>query len=261
MSIIHVYEPTHEIPIEGKRSTIVMKNYDKKFYLNYQEIKEISAYEVLSIMFGVMEIHSIVDIGCGIGTWLKSGMNLGAETVLGVDGHWLDKEITVIDEKLIRIQDLERNIHLESTFDLAISLEVAEHLTESRADSFVKDLCALSDLILFSAAVPGQGGLNHINEQWQSYWAKKFQLQGYRAHDLVRWKLWSRSDIASWYRQNTIVYSRAGSMANKAIQSVSPFESDVDQLDVVHPEIFSLRKTKVRKKNGMRGLIRNLFVG
>ena len=110
MSIIHVYEPKHEIPIEGIRSTVVMKKYDKKFYLNYQEIKEISAYEVLSIMFGVMEIHSIVDIGCGIGIWLKSGMNLGAKTVLGVDGHWLDKEITVIDEKLIRIQDLERNI-------------------------------------------------------------------------------------------------------------------------------------------------------
>ena len=95
-------------------------------------------------------------------------------------------------KKFIETQDLENNIQIESKFDLAITLEVAEHLSEIRADSFIDDLCALSDLILFSAAIPDQGGRHHINEQWQSYWEpKRFKQRGYHVYDIVRWKIWS----------------------------------------------------------------------
>ena len=173
----------------------------------------------------------------------------------------MEKDFAVVDKNFIKTQDLENRIQIESKFDLAISLEVAEHLSEMRADSFIDDLCALSDLILFSAAVPNQGGKNHVNEQWQSYWAQRFKQRGYHVYDLVRWKIWSRSDIATWYRQNIIVYCRAGSAADKAIRSVVPPCADVSQLDVIHPTLFTHRaRTSWKAKKKLRDLIKG-FLG
>ena len=234
-----------------------MPKYDRNFYINRHEKTQTAANDVLSILFRVMAIRSVIDVGCGVGTWLNSAHKLGAKTIVGIEGDWLEKKFSVVDREFVKTQDLENRIQIESKFDLAITLEVAEHLSERRADSFIDDLCALSDLILFSAAIPNQGGKNHVNEQWQSYWAQRFEQRGYHVYDLVRWRIWSRSDIATWYRQNTIVYCRADSAADQAMQSVSPPCADVHQLDVVHPELFARRaKTRWRAKDKLRDLVK-----
>ena len=238
-----------------------MPKYDRNFYINRHEKTQTAANDVLSILFRAMEIRSVIDIGCGVGTWLNSAEKLGARTILGIEGHWLEKDFAVVDKTFIKTQDLENKIQIESKFDLAITLEVVEHLSEMRADSFIDDLCALSDLVLFSAAIPNQGGSHHINEQWQSYWAQRFKQRGYRVYDIVRWKIWSRSDIATWYRQNIIVYCRVDSAADKAMQSVSPPCADVHQLDVVHPELFARRvRTRSRAKDKLRDFVKR-FLG
>ena len=238
-----------------------MPKYDHNFYINRHEKTQTAANDVLSILFRAMAIRSVIDIGCGVGTWLNAAQQLGAQTIVGIEGHWLEKDFAVVDKRFIQTQDLENRIQIESKFDLAITLEVAEHLSERRADSFIDDLCALSDLVLFSAAIPNQGGKNHVNEQWQSYWAQRFEQRGYHVYDIVRWKIWSRSDIAAWYRQNAIVYCRADSAADKAMQSVSPSCADVQKLDVMHPALFSRRaKTRWRTKDKIRDLIKR-FLG
>ena len=99
-------------------------------------------------------------------------------------------------------------------FDLAISLEVAEHLEPQRSDSLVRDLCALADTVLFAAAIPFQGGAGHINERWQSWWAQKFSENGYDPFDVLRRDIWGRRDIAWWYKQNTIFYVKRNSPAH-----------------------------------------------
>jgi 2-polyprenyl-3-methyl-5-hydroxy-6-metoxy-1,4-benzoquinol methylase len=154
-----------------------------------------------------MERRSIVDFGCGLGTWLKVFKEHGAARILGLDGKWVNRELLFknIAEHEFRYVDLEAPIALGQTFDLAVSLEVAEHVSEHGADAFVQSLCNASRVILFSAAIPGQGGFNHINEQFPSYWMAKFKKHGYVFHDIVRSKIWNNSEIEIHYRQNMFI--------------------------------------------------------
>ena len=222
--------------------------YDRKFYRYAHGTARPAADTVLSILFDVTTIRSVVDVGCGMGTWLEAARKLGAEEVLGIDGPWLGDEDRLLGDGFFLVRNLEEKIDTASKFDLAISLEVAEHLSAERADGFVEDLCSMSDLVLFSAATPGQGGMHHINEQWQSYWARRFQGQGYGAYDFVRDSIWSREEIPVWYKQNIVVYSRAGSEADAAIRSVADPVIALRRLDQVHPEQFALAMKPRGKK-------------
>src|SRR5690606_16087480 len=119
-------------------------------------------------VFKEVRPKSVVDVGCGLGTFLRAFKDLGVKDVYGLDGPWVRRDLLYkyIEEGEFEEADLEKPIEVTRRFDLAISLEVAEHLSEARADGFVADLGKLSDNILFSAAIPGQGGDHHINEQW-----------------------------------------------------------------------------------------------
>ena len=81
--------------------------------------------------------------------------------------------------------DLKRPLQLERRFDLVLSLEVAEHLPEECAATFVESLIGLGSVILFSAAIPFQGGTHHVNEQWSNYWVKNFQEREYVVIDTL----------------------------------------------------------------------------
>src|SRR6185295_2140887 len=113
---------------------------------------------------------SVLDVGCGLGHFLKVFIDSGINDVTGVEGPWLDNSKLVIDNELIQIKDLEEPFDLERKFDIALCLEVAEHISEHAAEQFIKTLTVHSDVIIFSAAIPEQGGQNHINEQWIEYW-------------------------------------------------------------------------------------------
>ncbi|GHA24508.1 hypothetical protein GCM10007989_20220 [Devosia pacifica] len=143
----------------------------------------------------------------------------------------------MLDDPAIRFHaaDLARPIDHALTADLAISLEVAEHLPASRAKGFVSDLTGIAPAILFSAAVPGQGGVNHINERWQSYWAELFAAHGYRPYDLIRPEIWGDHAIPFWYRQNVLLYLSDAHHAADPSRAVR----DLARLDLVHPELMS----------------------
>lgn len=222
--------------------------YDREFYRYSHDTGRRAADVVLPILFEATPIRSVVDVGCGVGAWLKTARKHGAEEILGIDGPWLEDEDRLLDDESFMVRNLEEKIGAASKFDLAISLEVAEHLSAERADSFVDDLCSLSDLVLFSAATPGQGGRHHINEQWQSYWAHRFQGQGYRAYDFVRGRIWSRDEIPVWYKQNIVVYCRAESEADATVRSIANAVVDLRRLDMVHPELFALAMKRRAKK-------------
>ena len=61
--------------------------------------------------------------------------------------------------------DLRDSFAIGRTFDLAISLEVAEHPPEEFAEPLVERLVTAAPFVLFSAAIPEQGGIHHVNEQ------------------------------------------------------------------------------------------------
>ncbi len=155
----------------------------------------------------------------------------GVNEVLGLDGKWINKELLLqnIDENEFIEVDLESDISIDRKFDLAISLEVAEHLSKKRSESFVRDLCKLSDSIIFSAAIPFQGGQNHINEQPLSYWVDRFYEHGYKCLDVFRSEIWNDEEIFWWYRQNVVFFK------NDKVSDLKKFYPP----NYVHPELYS----------------------
>lgn len=186
----------------------ITQNYGSTFYDRQREGSLSSAKAILPIVFDLIKPSSVVDFGCGVGTWLATAKQLGADHCLGLEGSWVKTQSLVAADCEVRDTDLEQTVSLEERFDLAISLEVGEHLAPERSDSFVVDLCKASDVVLFSAAIPGQGGDGHQNEQWPSYWAERFLRLGYMPLDVIRPIIQSDQTIQVWYRTNMILYAR-----------------------------------------------------
>lgn len=199
-----------------------------------------AAEQVIPILFSLLDKKptSVVDVGCGLGTWLKVFNQLGVANIRGYEGSHLDLTQVVIPPQSIVIQDLEKPFHSEERFDLALSLEVAEHLSTEAADVFIQSLVQLSDVVLFSAAIPGQGGQNHINEQDPNYWRQKFDIHGYDCFDLLREKIWSNPAVDYWYSQNCVLYAKRG---------VLPFTPTTTLNRYIHPVLFDQR-TKERNR-------------
>jgi hypothetical protein len=177
-----------------------------------------------------------------VGAWLHVLRARGAADVLGIDGPWVKREHFVIPPECVLQVDFGAGIPVPRRFDLAISLEVAEHIPAEKADGFVRALTELSDVVLFSAAIPAQDGIGHVNEQWQSYWAAKFAALGYRACDIVRPAIWARADIPVWYRQNALVYVKEAVASARGLPAARI-------IDAVTPEAY---EAKVRKHEALK---------
>jgi SAM-dependent methyltransferase len=194
-----------------------------------------SARVILPLVFALDRPRAVIDVGCAIGNWAATCRELGVEEVVGVDGDYVDRDALLIPHDRFLAHDLTRPLSLDRRFDLAISVEVAEHLPEGRAAGFVSDLCGLAPMVLFSAAIPFQGGLDHLNEQWPAYWVDRFAKHGYTPVDCVRDEVWDNPKVASWYAQNTLLYV-APEAQNPAITGHRGFGRAPAR---VHPAVFT----------------------
>ena len=218
------------------------KIYNNAFYdLQSKESYE-SALVVLALLRQKLgekiKLDSIIDFGCGVGSWLAAAKEVGFKKVCGTDGDYVPKNRLMISEEEFLDNNLSetQSIKLpEDKFDLAITLEVAEHLPESSANGFVEKIVQTSDLIMFSAAMPYQGGHGHVNENWLSYWCAKFSNVGYTCIDLIRPEIWSDRRVCWWYRQNTLVFIK-----NEKLITLPQGISLNNPVDIVHPEQYLL---------------------
>ena len=153
--------------------------YDDVFYNNQIEGSLASANKLLKILYQIFKPLSVLDIGCGRGAWLATCEKLGSEKLVGIDGPWVATNKLLSPNIEFHERNFEDYITIEGKFDLAMSLEVAEHIKAKNATSFVSALCNASNVIVFGAATPNQGGSNHVNEQPQSYWINLFKNEGY----------------------------------------------------------------------------------
>jgi SAM-dependent methyltransferase len=210
-----------------------------------------SPRELVPIFLRNSSIKSVVDVGCGLGTFLRAFKEGGVEDVLGIDGKWCKKELLFenISQSEFLESDLELEIKINRKFDLAISLEVAEHLSPERAVSFVRDLCNLSDTIIFSAAIPFQGGDNHINERPLSYWVQIFNDHGYECFDEIRPVIWDNSKVFWWYRQNTLLFRKKINEIPKNVDSI---------INIVHPELLAIA-ANYKERNSIKRHAKLLF--
>lgn len=195
--------------------------YTPDFFAERDKHTRYAAEKVLGVVARVLPpITSAVDVGCGVGTWLSVLAAAGATSVLGIDGPWVPRDRLVVPRESFLEADLNGDFAPARRFDLAISLEVAEHLRPESADRFVRNLTSMADVVLFSAAVPYQGGNQHLNEQWPDYWAAKFAATGYIPLDVVRKRLYDDDKIPVWYRQNSLLYVREASIASLGLVEV-----------------------------------------
>lgn len=192
-----------------------------------------SASIILPVILGIINPNSVVDVGCGTGSFLSVLKELGIADIMGLEGDWLDRSQLYIKSDLVKTADLQKPFLYNRKFDLAICLEVAEHLDGNSADTIVDTLTQLSDVILFSAAIPGQGGQNHLNEQWSQYWVEKFKAKGYSFYDSVRMLFWNNPDVEYWYKQNMFLVIKDGT-------NNFGLEKESAPNDLVHPELFTL---------------------
>jgi SAM-dependent methyltransferase len=215
-----------------------MKAYTEKFY-NYIDNNALQgSKQIVPFIIELIKPKSVVDVGCGLGTWLVVCQQNGVQEILGIDGNFVDENKLNIPQEYFIKHDLVAPLKLERQFDLVISLEVAEHLPIEKAESFVDTLTNLGTAILFSAAVPNQPGTKHINCQWPSYWAKIFSEKGYIVFDCFRMKFWENPDVPWWYAQNMFLFVKRSCLHNYPFldQNFSPLHEP--PIAIIHPEFY-----------------------
>jgi SAM-dependent methyltransferase len=211
--------------------------YDHEFYAGQSGRSLASARRVVPLVNALLAPSAVLDVGCGLGTWLAAFSESGAVEVLGIDGEYVDPSALRVARDRFVAANLRSPPPLDRGFDLAISLEVAEHLPAEHASAFVRYLGAAAPAVLFSAAIPGQGGRDHVNEQWQDYWRQEFAEIGYAAVDAIRPRIWGCPDVAVWYQQNMVLYCAPRLL--RAPLSLQPVPDGIS-LNLVHPELYSV---------------------
>lgn len=171
-----VLEPPSRLQVAPAPSPRNHSSYDAAYYgPNGPAENRDSAQHVVPLVSSLIHPSSVVDVGCGSGAWLDVFRKHGASRILGLDGYNVDPAWLCIPQDCFRALDLSKPFQVAEVFDLAVCLEVAEHLPKDAAPGFIQSLARLAPGVLFSAAVPLQGGTHHVNEQWPGYWQDLFE--------------------------------------------------------------------------------------
>lgn len=219
-------------------NVIEAKHYTSSFYKGHEKGSYDSARAVLPLINDLLHPQSVIDVGCGIGLWLKVWKEeLKVAEVRGIEGSYVNDKILNVPAELVDIHDLKKPYKAGKKYDLAMSMEVAEHLPEASAGQFIETLTSLSDVVLFSAAMIGQEGTYHLNEQMPEYWAEIFAKFGYVPVDFVRPLVWNQKEVMYWYKQNTLLFVRKEIVHTLPEPIVKAYEATkADCLLRVHPD-------------------------
>lgn len=205
-----------------------------------------SARVVVPLVIDLVHPTSVVDVGCGRGLWLQAFSERGVSDIRGIDGAWVEKETLVIPPERFLVKDLERPFDAGKSADLAVCLEMAEHVPAASAPGLVESLTKIAPVILFSAAIPLQGGVHHVNEQWPGYWAELFKKHDYVPVDCIRRKIWDDTRVNFFYAQNVFLYVRKDSLSRYSKLAQEAERGEGKALALVHPEMYARATERYR---------------
>ena len=225
---------------------MIEHEYNHDFYDYIDAGSRRSARAVAGLLLPEMKITSLLDIGAGHGAWAAEWIAAGVKDVKAVDGDYVTVDQLAIPAGNFQAHDLATPLDLERRYDLVQTLEVAEHLPSAKADLFVDNLIAHGDVILFSAAVPHQGGEHHVNEQPPEYWREKFAKRGYAVFDFVRPGLANKPDVMAWYRFNSYIYANPAGQKRLSREILATRVADGQPLTIGGDFKWLLRRAAVR---------------
>jgi SAM-dependent methyltransferase len=194
---------------------------------------------VFSSLVPGLAVSSVLDVGCGTGTWLRAALDVGMSDVVGIDGVDIGPDRLLFPQERFLVRDLTQPIDLGRRFDLAICLEVAEHLDRRYAETLIQTLVTHSDCIVFSAAAPGQPGQHHVNCEPPSAWQRRFNDLGFSCDDEIRWRLWDETLLDPWYRQNVFIARKSPSLASREPRLKT----------VIHPDMLPIMQRSAAMKD------------
>jgi SAM-dependent methyltransferase len=253
-------EPRIAVDVADRRSYdgALRDFYDPHYHDDKVAASRLAAERILPVVLSVVDATSMIDVGCGPGAWLEVARHLGIRELTGVEGEWAsewlgDERAAGRDFELVLV-NLEDELRLPARFDLAICIEVVEHISAARGASFVADLCRCAPHVLLAAAIPGQRGPNHVNTQWPSHWARHFADHGYRPLDVVRPRIWGDDDLLVHYRQNPILFVHDDEYEQAARRALALTSPPLEALDLVHPSLFRRCRDELRAHSEPPGL-------
>ena len=223
-----------------------MYGYDDTFFSYIEAGSRRSAAVVAPLLAGALRARSVADFGCGRGAWLRSWLDIGIDDVVGIDGPYVRPDELLVPAERFRHGDLTTALDLGRRFDLVTSFEVGEHLPASASATFVDNLCRHAPMVAFSAAVPGQGGEHHVNEQPYEFWRDHFARQGYRCFDFIRPRIAGARAVEPWYRYNALLFVADGTVAALPSDVRATRIADGAPVPDVSPLLFRWRKRILR---------------
>lgn len=163
-------------------------------------------------------VRSVLDVGAGTGGYVVRFRQAGFAAE-GLEYSSVGRALARAQGVRLELLDCSRPAGMPDLpkVDLAYSIEVAEHLPEALADQFVGYLGGRADLVIFSAAFPGQGGQGHINEQPKEYWRSKFEASGFvflpaEAEQLSA--VLCKHGFRGWFPKNLQVFKKRGACSD-----------------------------------------------
>lgn len=211
--------------------------YPIRFYKKNILYTTKSAKEIVPEIINLINPKSVLDVGCAYGVWLIEFYKNGVKSFLGIDNFKPVSKLLLIPSDKFLQKDLNKSFDLKKIFDLVICLEVAEHLLKKSAKTLVGSLVKHSNVIIFSAAIPFQGGYKHINEQWPEYWVKLFSKHNYIVIDCLRNLFWNNPKVDYWYSQNILLFVKKEKI-KKYPKLVRKLNHANYQLSLVHPKLY-----------------------
>lgn len=188
--------------------------YTKRFFAHRGDHSWRAPIVCSTIVETIPNVKRIIDCGCGDGDLVNEFLNMGLDAY-GIEGTFNCEEVLKMPLQKLIVADLRLPLHSRiGEYDVALSLEVAEHIEEEFADTYVSNLCRLSDRVLISAAPPGQGGHGHVNCQPAIYWVAKFFDQRFQFNSVMTETLknalkpWASKPGIKAYHQNLLYFAR-----------------------------------------------------
>ena len=220
--------------------------YDSLFYQYQREGAIRSARTLLPPLIRVLGVKSVLDVGCGAAAWLAAYRDLGVTDCIGVDGEYVDRSLLLIDKDRFHPRDITRPFDFARQFDLVQCLEVAEHVPTAMSDTLVDNIVRHGRRVLFSAAVPGQGGEDHINEQSYEFWRDRFAARSYHLYDFVRPAVVDNEAIEPWYRYNVLLFVHDSAAKALPAEVAATRVPDASPIRDYSPLPYRLRKALLR---------------